>query len=62
MESDLAALNSKGPQLQPFPEEESHFEFLPILVKILLMVIKITWVVSCKFNVLYQQILQEKSP
>lgn len=26
------------------------------------MVIKIAWVASCDFNVLYQQVLQEKSP
>ena len=26
------------------------------------MIIKITWVALCNFNVLYQQILQEKSP
>lgn len=49
-------------RLQPFPEEAFHFKFLPIPVKILLMIIKITWVASCNFNVLYQQILQEKSP
>lgn len=59
---DLASLNTKGTCLQPFPEESLHFKFLPIPVKILLMIIKITRVASCNFNVLYQQILQEKSP
>lgn len=59
---DPASLNTKGTWPQPFPEEAFHFKFLPIAVKIILMMIKITWVASCNFNVLHQQILQEKSP
>lgn len=47
---------------QPFPEEALHFKLLLIPVKVLLNVIKITKVAACNFNVLYQPILQEKSP
>lgn len=59
---DLASLNTKGSWPQPSPEEASHFKFLLIPVQVLLNVIKITKVAACNFNVLYQQILQEKSP
>lgn len=40
--ADLTSLNTKGAWLQPFPEEAFHFKFLPIPVKLLLMIIKIT--------------------
>lgn len=59
---DLASLNTKGSWPQPFPEEALHCKLLLIPVKALLNVIKITKVAACNFNVLYQQILQEKSP
>lgn len=59
---DLASLNTKGSWPQPSPEKASHFKFLLIPVQVLLNVIKITKVTACNFNVLYQQILQKKSP